>query len=718
MRMKVKDFCLMVDTNLAAFMTNLRAMGLTASTPDSYIETSKMLCKAMKKNPDVADLDMIVEYQLPQAAAFCDVVLLGAGKTCPQVIVIELKDYKPNTTDSPGSYEGLMWHASPAGMTEDSHPSDQVKGYVEYCRNFHSAVVDASGTKKADVCGCVFFTKKGFNDAPYALAPNDKLVLAYPTYTLANSDALADFIANTFTGDDSAFSTAFESGSFVQNRNIMKQVASNLRAAATTGYRPFVLLDNQRKGLQQTMGALALACANNQKSVIIVEGPPGSGKSAVAINLLLETIGNYAGKGNIFFVTTSASQHHNWAYVFTSAGKLRKGWGIQKIAASFKPQGINSVNVLQPVFPSYYDAVKNTMDPLHYEDYVNYAMTLPQKEYGDNVDFLTITDEAHALINPLSPLYTGHKQGFANYTGPEAYHIIRRSKVSVFFTDPNQSFRDFESTSIQDIENIGLHLGATIIHVDLGKMQFRCAGSVDYIKWVDGLFTPTPVKNHPTWDKLFDVQVFKSPSDMEAQLRRKGTSSIRLLSSYSREWVSEKKLKKMHTPGVPYDFDLLDRGGGHWKNYWNNPEGYEIFVQAVKGSSMETDPLCEVGCAYVVRGFDFDYVGVLVLGDVVWRTDKWMIKMGNCHETATKSRRKMAREELKKMLVAKGYKKGVAQGLVEKGEFPADDPLLPYTQYLFKTIKQAYRILLTRGIKGMYLCIPDDETRKYIQSLL
>ena len=35
------------------------------------------------------------------------------------------------------------------------------------------------------------------------------------------------------------------------------------------------------------------------------------------------------------------------------------------------------------------------------------------------------------------------------------------------------------------------------------------------------------------------------------------------------------------------------------------------------------DPLCEVGCPYVVRGFDYDYVGVLWLSDLVWR-GRWV----------------------------------------------------------------------------------------------
>lgn len=710
----VSDFCTMVDTNINGFMAMLQSQSLTASTPNSYIEVSKMLQCAVKKNPAVASAyitstsHLLVEYQLPQAAAFCDLVLLGGGVNRPQAIIIELKDYVPNNTDRPGSYEGLMWHGNQSGWQQISHPSDQVKGYVEYCRNFHSAIIDINGNVKADVNGCVFFTKPDFNICPYESAPNDNLVKEYPLYTTDSSHDLAQYIAQTIVNADSNFADKFENGSFLQNRNIMKQVAANMQKAAASGYRPFVLLDNQRLGLQETLSALEKAVNTDEKSVVIVQGPPGSGKSAVAINLFAEAVAKYNGKGNIFYVTTSSSQNDNWANVFTNAGRLRRGMGIQKSAASFKPQGWGSTAQLATKFPQYL-LPNGQMDSSKYEEYIDdYLMTLPQREYGDNVDFLSVVDEAHALINPLSPYYIGHQQGFANYTGPQAYHIIRRSKVSVFFTDPDQSFRDYESTSIEDIKNIAGKLGAKVIIVDLGKMQFRCAGSVDYIEWVDNVFSQNPVRNHTKWANKFDVQIFEYPSDLENALREKINQkntlhpvTARLLSSYTVDWKSEKILQPTHNSNAPFDFEVPDKNGGSWRKYWNNPARYDIFVQATGPSSMERDQLCEVGCPYVVRGFDYDYVGVLMLNDIVWRSGKWVINLKNCCETATKSRRKEARNEHKKVFV-----------------FPADNSAFPKTLIFFKTIRQAYRILMTRGIRGMYLCIPDEETRNHIKSLL
>ena len=77
----VQQFCHLVDTNLNGFLSMLGQQSLTASAPNSYIQLSKMLRSAMQQNPSVATAyitstsHLLVEYQLPQAAAFCDVVL-------------------------------------------------------------------------------------------------------------------------------------------------------------------------------------------------------------------------------------------------------------------------------------------------------------------------------------------------------------------------------------------------------------------------------------------------------------------------------------------------------------------------------------------------------------------------------------------------------------------------------------------------------------------
>src|SRR5229473_3353918 len=107
-----------------------------------------------------------LEYQLPAASSWCDAVLLGRRLDRPTAVVVELKDWLTRG-DRPGPYEGLMERAGHLVL----HPAEQVRGYVEYCRRFHSAVQDHG----ADVQGCVLFTRDHFVDR-YAEPPNAHLL--------------------------------------------------------------------------------------------------------------------------------------------------------------------------------------------------------------------------------------------------------------------------------------------------------------------------------------------------------------------------------------------------------------------------------------------------------------------------------------------------------------------------------------------------------------
>lgn len=78
--------------------------------------------------------DLAIEYRLPASTSCVDAILLGRGARHPTVVAIELKDWRTEG-DRPGSREGLIHRFG----RETLHPSDQVRGYVEYCRRFHSA---------------------------------------------------------------------------------------------------------------------------------------------------------------------------------------------------------------------------------------------------------------------------------------------------------------------------------------------------------------------------------------------------------------------------------------------------------------------------------------------------------------------------------------------------------------------------------------------------
>ena len=117
-----------------------------------------------------------------------------------------------------------------------------------------------------------------------------------------------------------------------------------------------------------------------------------------------------------------------------------------------------------------------------------------------------------------------------------------------------------------------------------------------------------------------------------------------------------------------------------------------------RGDAMQGDPLSEVGCPYVVRGFDYEYIGVLWLEDLVWRNGKWMLDLNYIEETAIASTKKSVKSKIgkKRSLIA----------------------LTPDSEALFRRVTGTYRILLTRATKGNFLYIKDKETREHIKQLI
>ena len=118
---------------------------------------------------------------------------------------------------------------------------------------------------------------------------------------------------------------------------------------------------------------------------------------------------------------------------------------------------------------------------------------------------------------------------------------------------------------------------------------------------------------------------------------------------------------------------------------------YTAFIRAASGSRMADDPLCEVGCPYAVRGFDYDFVGTNWLNDLVWREGKWVMCYDFIHEGGFLHLLNRARDE--------------------------ESPKGPENRELLRRGGQAYRILLTRPLKGAYLWIPHNDTRQHLVCL-
>jgi hypothetical protein len=145
--------------------------------------------------------------------------------------------------------------------------------------------------------------------------------------------------------------------------------------------------------------------------------------------------------------------------------------------------------------------------------------------------------------------------------------------------------------------------------------------------------------------------VFDDPQALEDALQahvREGRTA-RLVASYAREWKTGGILKPHVLPDSEKDFNIVyERDGVRrtWSRIWNYTpdQDYSLFIQAPEGSPAHTNPLGEVGCPYVLRGFDFDYAGLLWFSDLVRRGSRWKVNLEHVHESAWRRFRPRARE--------------------------------------------------------------------------
>lgn len=283
-----------------------------------------------------------------------------------------------------------------------------------------------------------------------------------------------------------------------------------------------------------------------------------------------------------------------------------------------------------------------------------------------------VMDESHRIRATSDNRYTPA----AMRTGtPQIHELLRAAKVSVFFVDDHQCIRDNEIGRTEYIREEALTMGAVVHEFEL-DVQFRCGGSDAFVQWVENTLGLKRTAN-VLWEgaENFALRIMDSPEEVEREVRARvsGGATGRLVAGFCWPW-SDPKPDGTLAPDV--------RIGG-WQRPWNaKPDATKLAPGIPKSSLWAYDPrgLEQVGCVYTAQGFEFDYVGVLWGRDLVWDP-------------------KQAR------LV------GVPTA--------SADPVVKRSKASFETlVKNTYRVLLSRGLKGCFVYIDDEKTRDFVRSRL
>lgn len=278
-----------------------------------------------------------------------------------------------------------------------------------------------------------------------------------------------------------------------------------------------------------------------------------------------------------------------------------------------------------------------------------------------------LVDEAHRL-NEKSGLY-------GNLGENQIKELIHASKLCIFFVDEDQrvTFKDIGSKA--EIRKWALALGAEVVEQEL-RSQFRCNGSDGYIAWLNHHLQIKPTANLNMDGLDFDFKVFDSPTALHNAIRQKNEANnkARVVAGYCWDWKSKKNPQA-------FDIEFLEHD---YKAKWNLDDDGSTWI--IKPNSVE-----QVGCIHTCQGLELDYVGVIVGPDFVVRNGEVLtdaFKRSNMDQSI------------------KGFKGGLKTDR-EKNLTLAD-----------AVIKNTYKTLMTRGMKGCYVYFTDEETRAHFQTLV
>ena len=277
-----------------------------------------------------------------------------------------------------------------------------------------------------------------------------------------------------------------------------------------------------------------------------------------------------------------------------------------------------------------------------------------------------LADEAHRL---------NEKSGmFQNMGENQIKEIIHAAACSVFFIDESQRVTLSDIGSVAEIEKWAALEKSEIIKMQLVS-QFRCNGSDGYLAWLDQALEIRETANYDLDGMDYDIRICDTPAEMEAIVveKNRARNRARILAGYCWNWP---KATRNNTNF--HDIEI-----GDYSISWNL-NGGDAFA-------ISEESVHEAGCIHTSQGLEFDYTGVIIGDDMRFENGKVITDY---------TKRAKTDNSLKGI-------KTLAKKDKEKADQVADE-----------IIKNTYRTLMTRGMKGCYVYCTDAALAQYFKKLL
>lgn len=228
--------------------------------------------------------------------------------------------------------------------------------------------------------------------------------------------------------------------------------------------------------------------------------------------------------------------------------------------------------------------------------------------------------------------------------------------------------------SIKEIEKWADFYDADITLLELVS-QFRCNGSDGYLAWLDNVLQIRDTANYDMKDIDYDIRVIDSPFELQRLIVEKNevNNRSRIVAGYCWNWLKE----------GANDSNVHDIQIGDFGISWN--------LKNTTTFAIDDNSVNEAGCIHTCQGLEFDYVGVIIGNDMIYRDGKIV-----CDFNA-RAKTDQSLKGIKKL-----YKQDSNKALKIADEI----------------IKNTYRTLMTRGMKGCYIYCTDKNLANYLKECL
>jgi DUF2075 family protein len=553
------------------------------------------------------DAGVAIEYRLHGRQQRVDFMISGSGVDgSSNLVLVELKQWDSVT---PSPLDDHVFTYLGGGKREVHHPSYQSWSYSRLLNDFYDVV----STEPIVISPTAYLHNLLTADVVKNARFRDLLRKA-PLFIGSERKELCEYISQRIsTGDGGRIIERVESSQIHASKQLVDALESMLR-----GNEEFVLIDDQKTAFERIRFQVRELVAN-EKAVVLVKGGPGTGKSVIAVNALVDFLG----------------QGLNTRYVTKNAAPR----AVYQAKLKGKRMDV-ATNNLFVSSDSFHTVPPNTYDAL-------------------------VVDEAHRLVA---------KSGFYRNLGDnQIREVIEAAKVSVFFADESQLVTWRDIGTLENIREAARDLGATVTEMEL-TAQFRCAGSTDFLEWLDYSLGLGGSAEADLSGSEFEVTLFDNPSELRDFVFAKNQSNnkSRLLAGYCWDWVSKKdsKMYDIVFPGT--DFAMK----------WNlTADGSEWMISPTS--------INEVGCIHTCQGLEGDYIGVII-GNDLEVVDGRLVGNPKYRSKQDKS--------------LQGFKAAFAEN--QESALARADLL----------IRNTYRTLLTRGMIGIGIYCANPEVAAYFRA--